>query len=352
MGRLVFKRFETEQYTLFFNQESGFFARIEDLGVQEPAYSLHGPELLDVSITSYCQRGCSFCYRDSSISGFSMSLADYEYILCQAKECDVLQIALGGGNPNQHPNFCDILKMTKNDYDIVPSYTTNGDGLTDDIIFASKEYCGAVAISYYEPYDLFYKNLQKLLKNNIKTNIHFLLSAKTIKSAIDFLSTAGDNFKQLNAIIFLLYKPVGRGNQNEILQDSSFLDEFFIQIKKSRLKIGFDSCSIPGVINHLQYNSKFIEPCDAGHFSAFISEELLFYPCSFMEKYSEGINLRIFSMREAWRESKLFNSMRCKSRAGACKECKGFQDCKGGCYVFPEINLCEKNKTFRVARIN
>jgi radical SAM protein with 4Fe4S-binding SPASM domain len=347
MGKLVFKRFDAERYTLFFNQESGFFARVEDVGAQEPEYSLHGPEILDVSITSYCQRGCSFCYRDSSYNGFAMSLVDYERVLCQAKECDVLQIALGGGNPNEHKNFRDILRMTRLDYDIVPSYTTNGDGLTDDVIIASKEYCGAVAISYYEPHGLFFTNLQKLLENNIKTNIHFLLSANSIKSAIDLLSKTDDNLKQVNAIVFLLYKPVGRASKNGILQDLSLVDEFFVQVKNSRFKIGFDSCSIPGIVNYLKYNPTFIEPCEAGRFSAFVSEDLFFYPCSFMEKNYEGINLRHSSMREAWREYQLFNFMRSRSCSSICKDCKSVHDCRGGCYIFPEINLCRQNKIYR-----
>jgi radical SAM protein with 4Fe4S-binding SPASM domain len=340
MGSLVFKRFDTERYTLFFNQESGFFARVEDAGAPEPASSLHGPEILDVSITSYCQRGCSFCYKDASISGFSMSLADYEYVLSQAKECGVLQIALGGGNPNQHPNFCDILRMTRIDYDIVPSYTTNGDGLTKDILKASKEYCGAIAISYYAPHDLFFINLQKLFRYNIKTNIHFLLSAKTVRSAIEFLYSADENLKQVNAIIFLLYKPVGRASRNEILQDLSLVDEFFMQVKNSRFKIGFDSCSVPGIVNYLKYNPNFIEPCEAGCFSAYVSENLIFYPCSFMERLSEGINLRKTLMKTAWQKDSLFCKMRNQKKGKKCHKCINFYICKGGCKIFKEINMC------------
>jgi hypothetical protein len=237
MGNLIFKRFEKEKYTLFFNQNSGFFARIEDKDSVEPEYSIHGPEILDVSITNYCNRECSFCYRDSSITGTSMSLAAYEYVLDQAKKCGVIQIALGGGNPNEHINFCDILRMTRVNYDIVPSYTTNGDGLTDNVIIASRKYCGAVAISYYEPLSLFYSNLMKLIRNKIKTNIHFLLSASSIKSAIDLLSIECNDLKNVNAIIFLLFKPVGRANNKEQVLDLSLVHNFFYRYKKLSSKL-------------------------------------------------------------------------------------------------------------------
>lgn len=80
---LLFKRYKAEKYTVLFNQDTGFFARIEDSHNVEPSYSEHGPELLDISITNYCDRSCYFCYRNSSKSGKTMSFEDYEFILKQ-----------------------------------------------------------------------------------------------------------------------------------------------------------------------------------------------------------------------------------------------------------------------------
>ena len=54
-----------------------------------------------------------FVTEKSGTNGSHMPLTDYENILQQAKDMDVLQIALGGGNPNQHPEFPEILKLTK-----------------------------------------------------------------------------------------------------------------------------------------------------------------------------------------------------------------------------------------------
>ena len=67
-----------------------------------------GPELLDISITNYCERNCSFCYRNSSKVGKHMSTSLYRDIINEAKELKVFQVALGGGNPNQHPDFVDF----------------------------------------------------------------------------------------------------------------------------------------------------------------------------------------------------------------------------------------------------
>jgi radical SAM protein with 4Fe4S-binding SPASM domain len=101
---------------------------------------------------------------------------------------------------------------------------------------------------------------------------------------------------------------------------------------------------VPGIVNYLKYNPFFIESCEAGRFSAFVSEDLFFYPCSFMEKNYEGINLRNSSLIEAWESSYLFNRMRSKDFLDACEKCISLQDCKGGCRIFPEINLCGRVK--------
>lgn len=147
----VVKRFPDDRYTALFSPNSGFFARIEDAGEPEPFWSTHGPELLDVAITNWCDKGCSFCYRKSDSSGLHMSLEDYREVMVQAKGMHVFQVALGGGNPNQHPEFPEILRITREDFGIVPNYTTNGRGLTPDVISATARYVGAVAVSAYAP---------------------------------------------------------------------------------------------------------------------------------------------------------------------------------------------------------
>ena len=152
-GALVVKHFRTDHYTAIFNPRSGFFARVEDDGRPEPFWAEHGPELLDISVTNWCDRGCNFCYRKSDTNGIHMAFEDYEEVVRQAAEMHVfLQVALGGGNPNQHPEFPRMLHATRSKYGIIPNYTTNGRGLSGDVLKATARYCGAVAVSAYPPY--------------------------------------------------------------------------------------------------------------------------------------------------------------------------------------------------------
>lgn len=145
-------RYKSLGYTSFFNPDTGFFARVPDKGGKDPFWSPHGPELMDISITNWCDKGCSFCYKSSTKCGEHMALDDYKRVIDQAAEMRTFQVALGGGNPNQHPNFLEILEYTATK-GVVPNYTTNGRGLSDEVLSATRKYCGAVAVSAYPPYD-------------------------------------------------------------------------------------------------------------------------------------------------------------------------------------------------------
>ena len=93
-GALLVKHFRTDHYTAIFNPRSGFFARVEDDGQPEPFWAEHGPELLDISVTNWCDRGCTFCYRKSDTNGSHMAIDDFEEILRQAAEMHVFEWAL------------------------------------------------------------------------------------------------------------------------------------------------------------------------------------------------------------------------------------------------------------------
>ena len=94
-GKLVIKKYPAEHYSTLFNKKTGLFVRIEDKGFPEPFWAKSGPELIDISITNYCSKGCIFCYRNSSIQGKHMIFEDYVDVIQQAQNIGVLQVALG-----------------------------------------------------------------------------------------------------------------------------------------------------------------------------------------------------------------------------------------------------------------
>jgi radical SAM protein with 4Fe4S-binding SPASM domain len=338
------KHFSEDRYTAIFNPQSGFFARVEDKGSPEPFWSMHGPELLDVAITNWCDKECFFCYRKSDRTGINMALGDYREVMRQARETHVFQVALGGGNPNQHPDFVEILRCTREDYGIVPNYTTNGRGLTKEIVEATIRYVGAVAVSAYAPYAETRAAVETLCNRGIITNIHFVLTSQSVGTAIEWLANPPDFLRAVNAVVFLNYKPVGRRADESLLLNRSDRVEEFFELATSGthfFRVGFDSCSVTGVARYGKAPAISLEGCDAGRFSLFISERLQVFPCSLMVEASRiGVSLRDASLHEIWVNDSSMLDMRAQHKAGGCHDCSTRSLCLSGCPLFPSMNLC------------
>lgn len=275
-ARLRVNRYKDLGYSTFFNARTGFFARVPEPGQREPFWSPHGPELMDISITNWCDKGCAFCYKSSTRHGSHMALADYKRVINQAAEMGTFQVALGGGNPNQHPDFVEILDYTWSKR-IVPNYTTNGRGLTDEVLAATRRNCGAVAVSAYAPYLETAETIRLLTDHDIKTNVHFIIDRNSVDTAIDWLRNPPEFFIKINALIFLNYKPSGRKVfEEKMLRHSDRLDEFFglATATDAKVKVGFDACCVSGVFARTDANNALVDACDAGRFSLYVSEDM------------------------------------------------------------------------------
>ena len=276
--------------------------------------------------------------------GQHMALADYENIIRQAAQLGVTQVALGGGNPNEHPDFADILRLTRRNYGIVPNYTTNGNGLSPLVLDASAEHCGAVAVSAYEPYSFVADIVRRLRDYGIRTNLHFVLNADSVETALAWLHDPPEFINQVNAIVFLNYKPVGRGAMDARLLGRSDLCRNLIEaatMNTHGFKVGFDSCMVSGLVTAAKINPVWFDACEAARFSMFVSEKLQMYPCSFMEAINPGVSLTDSNMLDAWQNAESFQVIRRALRDPACRGCDMQAVCRGGCPILPAINLCD-----------
>jgi radical SAM protein with 4Fe4S-binding SPASM domain len=322
---------------------SGVFARVEDTGWPEPFWAEHGPELMDIGITKWCDRGCASCYRRANEGGTHMTMADYRTILRQASRLGVLQVALGGGNPNQHPLFAEMIACTRAEYGIVPSYTTNGRGLTPEIISATCRYCGAVAVSVHPPLREAVEAVRILVEHGAKTNIHCILDWEGVDTAIAWLEKPPKWFDGLNAVIFLNFKPVTRdGKQCRLANTNPRVKRVFelATTVEHPFKVGFDSCCTTGVLTYGDAAIPSVESCDAARFSMFVSEKMMAYPCSFMAELCDGHLVTDSNLQEIWQQGKLFVEMRRSLSPLRCNGCTAAIHCMSGCPVFPEINIC------------
>lgn len=191
------------------------------------------------------------------------------------------------------------------------------------------------------------KAIKMLLDAGVKTNIHYVLSNTTIDEALIRIKYNGFP-KGINAVVFLLHKPIGLGTEDDVLKyDDPRVKEFFELVDTMKLpyKVGFDSCSIPGVLHfchNIDKNS--IDTCEGSRFSMYIDAQMVALPCSFDNQDKKyGVQLSdSMSIEDAWNSAE-FEKFRSSLRY-SCKGCKDRELCMGGCPLCNSIVLCNRQE--------
>lgn len=346
------------RFVSMFNHNTGFYVRSgvmdddgKDTGV-DPFMTTY-PELIDVGIMGNCKHGASGLCISSGVQCYqnglkthepNMTLDNFKKIVDECKG-KTYQLALGGrGDVDQHENFEEVVKYCRENK-IVPNFTSSGLGFTDEIINICKKYCGAVAISWYRQKHT-YDAINMLLNAGIKTNIHYVLGNNSIDEAMERLRN--NSFpKGINAVIFLLHKPVGMGKQDNVLDINDLkVKEFYslIDSNKFDFKIGFDSCNIPALVNLTSnLNQDSFDTCEAARWSMYITADMKAIPCSFdNQDLKFSVDLNEFSIQQSW-DSEKFNEFRNYFKK-SCGGCKDKLNCLGGCPLQRSIVLCNRKE--------
>lgn len=348
---------DANNFVKFFDTETGFYMRTgildengKDTGVDPFMASF--PELIDIGVMGHCVHGRTGLCAKSGVQCYqnglktfqpNMTLENFKRIVDEGKKNGLLQIALGGrGDVDQHENFEEIVKYAREN-NVVPNFTSSGLGFTPEIVEICKKYCGAVAISWYRSeYTL--KAINMLIDAKIKTNIHYVLGNNSIDEAIGRLK-ANSFPKGINAVIFLLHKPVGMGKQDNVLNiNDEKVKEFFELIDNGKFdfKIGFDSCTVPGLINMTKnIIPDSIDSCEGGRFSMYITPDMKAIPCSFdNQEMRWAYDISNDTIQNAW-NSKQFGEFRNHFK-NSCLGCKNRLSCYGGCPIRRETVLCNR----------
>lgn len=212
---------------------------------KKPITELKYPEFYDIKVTGNCEGACPWCYMDSKVE------VHYDDIINKTRkffnnipeEQLPFQVALGGGEPTSHPDFIELLKVLKEEFDITPNYTTNGmwtspesdDGTLkeQEIINATLNYCGGVAISCHPHLKKYWEMAARIYYcNDIKLNFHHIISDK--ESIDDFVEIYNKWKDKVDYFVLLPYGNVGRAPHKEI--DWEYL---ITQLPKDTHKIAF-----------------------------------------------------------------------------------------------------------------
>ena len=181
-----------------------------------------------------------------------------------------------------------------------------------------------------------------LFQADVKTNIHYVVSNSTIEEAVTRLKERSFPVG-VNAIVFLLHKPVGLGSQAQVLKCDDLRVKEFLELAcggNHGYKIGFDSCSIPGLISQsIDVNQDSVDTCEGARWSAYITSDMLMLPCSFDNQSKRwAVDLRSHTIQEAW-DSSVFEDFRRYFRQ-SCPDCEHRSACMGGCPICREVVLC------------
>jgi len=241
--------FKEKNYkSIYFNGKTMRIA----LDTDKPIEDLDYPEFYDIKLTDNCYGKCSYCYQNSGGANNEIDAIEKlkTFFEPMSENERPFQIAYGGGEPTMHPQFLDILKLTR-DFGIAPNYTTNGMFIsnpkeTDDIVKATKEYCEGVAITCHKHLKGHWQSCAgTFIQEDIFTNFHNLISDK--ESVDDFMDIYHDWKGYIKYFVVLPMMNQGRA------KGQTFEHEYFFDKIKELVDNEYDISDIAFGANFFPY---------------------------------------------------------------------------------------------------
>lgn len=258
------------------------------------------PELVDVKITDYCKEGCTFCYQNSTTRGKHATLEYIKNVIDSLSELNTFEIAFGGGEPTEHPDFKEIIEYTCKK-DIKPSFSTrNLEWVKENKEFLKNKIggigysIGGSYHSYLQDDDL--KDIISLRDFGINMQIQI---ADGTCSGFELVSMFQKFTIHKIPVLILGFKEVGRGKK--YLQDFKpksnldvVLDKFFITDNSYEGYFGpvisFDTALVNKMekwLNGHKVNKKYWTNCEGAHSMYINCVEEKMGESSFCENYTK-----------------------------------------------------------------
>lgn len=208
---LKVREFSDKNYRALFNEKTKQTLRIA-IDPTKPILPLDYPELLDVSLGTKCYGNCPYCYTDASQYGVNYTEVPQKVLKwfgSMKPEQRPFQVAIGGGGePTIHPEFPQVLYNFAT-MGIVPNYTTNGMYFSKDVLNATINYCGGVAVSCHPHLAHYWERAVEILCSfNVRTNLHIVIGEP---GSVDrFRKIYNDWQNHIDYFVLLPYQEMGR----------------------------------------------------------------------------------------------------------------------------------------------
>ena len=112
-----FVRYQNGNYTVIIDTQTGTKIRENDLDF----FGADFPESMDIKICNRCDMGCPMCHENSTKDGAIGDIMSEGFI---DKLHPYTELAIGGGNPLEHPDLVPFLEKCKR-RNLIPSMTVN-----------------------------------------------------------------------------------------------------------------------------------------------------------------------------------------------------------------------------------
>lgn len=212
--------------------------KIRSYDQTNPVKLVH-PESIDLKITNKCDMGCVFCHEKSTPIGKHADIETLIHIVNQLPP--YVELAIGGGNPLEHPKLKSFLVYCKHK-DIIANMTVNQNHLSEDVIeLMDNNLIYGLGVSYAN------KNFSENINYSNYPNIviHLIAGVHSVHDIKFLHETYG-----FNKFLILGFKQYGRGiNYYDRYSDTveKNLKEWYILINKyfkSPYVMTFDNLSI------------------------------------------------------------------------------------------------------------
>ncbi len=182
------------------------------------------PELIDIRLSSLCDKNCPFCYQDARPDGVHADTDYIKHVLDLLAQYRVFEVAFGGGETTLHPGLPKILEYSRS-LGIVPNFSTKSlDWLKDDDYRTSvMESIGAFGYSVQSVKEvaLFGHLMGDYRLSKKQAVVHYVMGSTTIET---FEAIIREVAERDMSVILLGYKTVGRGKDFKPYNYGNWLD--------------------------------------------------------------------------------------------------------------------------------
>ena len=223
------------------------------------------PELVDVKITNQCPYKCHFCYQSSVPDGLHADIRLIFDTIDMLSELEVFEIAIGGGEPTEHPDFTRILNHCVEN-SVKPNFTCFGHKwLQDsDIVSAVKRCVGGIGVSVHD--DKHFNKYDKIKK----TVPDQIVMAQHVFGLLPFDKTL-ELVRNVEHILFLGYKETGFAVNSK--QPFNFTIDQIVQLFEESTSLSVDTAFVSKygdvLSGHLNVQPEYMVAREGG-FSSYI----------------------------------------------------------------------------------